>query len=98
MPSLGKCTYFLMVSTSLEMVSSSMMEEKSLPNPSPSSPVDGIASPIRLVGVDHAVDVLEAVVAMATDVAIATPGALQAGEAQLELAELCVGVLLGGVV
>ncbi len=88
-----------MVSTSFEMVSSSMMDEKSLPNPPPSSPVVAMGSPIKLVGVvDHAVDVLEADVAMATDVAIATPGALQAGDAQLEAAELCVGVLLGGVV
>ena len=57
-----------MVSTSFETVSSSLMDEKSLPKPpkSPKSPDAASVLPPADVGVDHAVDVLATDVAMVT--------------------------------
>lgn len=58
-------THFLMLSTSLEIVSSSLMEEKSLPKPPTSSAAMLLAVPVN-VGFDHAVDTFAKLVATVT--------------------------------
>ncbi len=79
-------TYFLIDSTSFDIVSNSMIEEKSLPKPSVSFPAEVTGSSGTLPVVDQAIEVLTLGVAIATEVAMATLGALQLlAEAQLSV-------------